>query len=584
MADKTILLDGNSLQLSEVINVGENGYKVEFEENIKSEIIAMRKQLEDQLRDFPEIKIYGTNRLHGDLKNLDVDYDIISSYQEKYVKVHNCATGKELPIAIVRAIMVLRLNSFAKMYSGMRWETIELLIEMLNKNITPIVLEEGSVGASGDLVPLAMIASAMIGLDEAEVYYKDKKMAAREALKLANLSPIQLGAKEAMGLTNGSNLITALGIFAWRDASNILKTASISGALSLEAIRGEKDAFDVILHHNRPHEGQMEIASQIRELIDGSQRMSPEAQLHPFTKERIYNKLIDIANKKSLTEEEKTSILALSENYKGEVRVQDRYSFRAIPQVHGPVYEALQYLEEVLFTESNSVTDNPLFKEVEVEEISSSLTPVALDKLKKANKTRIIKAYSGANFHGQVIAQAIDHAKIAMTTLGLLSDKRSFTLLHKALNYQLPADLAYNTKNADGGLMILQYAGAARAAENRILASPSSISSVATSANQEDYVSMGVNGALHMMKINANNQKILAIELLCALRAIQLTYNDLPSHLRELGEGTLKVYSYLSSDEKMSNKLEVWEDHYLRTDLEKMIEIVKENELLEIVS
>ncbi len=577
-----VRIDGSSLSLESIYKVAEEAAIVYIPDFIRDNIINLRQRLEAQLRDFPEIKIYGTNRLHGDLKHLDVDYDLISTYQEKYIKVHNCATGRELPIPVVRAIMLLRLNSFAKGYSGMRWETIELLMDMLNKGLTPVVLEEGSVGASGDLVPLAMIAAAMIGLPEAEIYLEKWKYSAADALQRADLKPVRLGAKEAMGLTNGSSLITALATFAVRDAENLLRTASLAGALSLEAIRGEKDAFDDILHNNRPHPGQLKIAREMQELIQGSKRMTPEAQLHPFTRKKTFNKLQKLSRHPELSEEERKTIDEIAQSFKGEVRVQDRYSFRAIPQVHGPVYEAIAALKTSLRIEANSVTDNPLFKEVSIEEIRPSISDEAYQKLLKAKKKTIIKAYSGANFHGQVIAQYIDQLKIALTSLGLLSDKRSFSLLDKALNYHLPPDLAYDTKNADGGLMILQYAGAARAAENRVLASPSSTTSVSTSANQEDYVSMGVNGAFHLKKIIDNNRKILAIELLCALRAIQLTDKDLPSHLRELGDGTSRIYQFLS--EHLGNGKEYLEDHYLRTDLQKMIYIVRKNELIKLLS
>lgn len=451
--------------------------------------------------------------------------------------------------------MVIRLNSFAKGLSGMRWETIKLMMDMLNNNVTPVVLEEGSVGASGDLVPLAMISAVMIGLDEAEAYFGDELLPAKEALKKAGLEPTRLGAKEAMGLTNGSNFIAAFSVFAVRDTENLIKHASIAGALSLEAIRGEKDAFSELINKNRRHSGQVKVASEIRNLIKDSKRMSPEAQTDSFTREDIYD-----------------------------VRVQDRYSFRAIPQVHGVVIEALERLKEVVNIEINSATDNPLFDEVDIEEMKVGIKNEIYEKLKNDRVKKLIKGFSGANFHGQPLATVIDYLKIAVTSLGLISDKRSFSLLSEELSYGLPADLAFSTKNADGGLMIVQYAGAARAAENRVLSTPSSVMSVSTAANQEDFVSMGANGALHLKKIIENTEKIIAIELLCALRGIQLTYDKLPESLRTLGRGTSKVFEYLSKNEKLKNTKDRLEDHYLRVDLEEMISILKSGWLVSLTN
>lgn len=552
---QTIILDGKSLKIEDVINIAENGCEVEISESIQEGIKENRAKLEAQLEKYPEIKIYGTNSLHGDLKHVDVDFGILEKYQEKFIKVHNCASGAPIPEKVVRAIMVIRLNSFAKGLSGMRWETIQLMLDMLNCGVTPVVLEEGSVGASGDLVPLAMIGAAMIGLKEAKAHYNSELLPAAEALNKAGLKPVKLGAKEAMGLTNGSNFIAAFSVFAIRDAENLIKHASLAGALSLEAIRGEKDAFSELINENRPHSGQLNIAEEIRNLIRNSKRISPEAQIHPFTGQEKYD-----------------------------VRVQDRYSFRAIPQVHGVVVEAIDRLKQVVEIEINSATDNPLFQEVGIEEMKVGIKDEIYGKLKSDNVTKLIKGFSGANFHGQPLATVIDYLKVAITSLGLISDKRSFSLLDERLSYGLPADLALSTKEADGGLMIVQYAGAARAAENRVLSTPSSVMSISTAANQEDFVSMGANGALHLKKIIENTEKIIAIELLCALKGLQLTFDKLPENLRSLGDGTGKIYSYLSEIEIFRKSDDRLADHYLMTDMDEMLKILKSGKLVDIVS
>ncbi len=536
---KTIYLTGENLTIEDVIEVAENGCLVDYPEDVKEKIKTSRQGLYKQLQEHPEIKIYGTNVLHGDMKDMSVPLDMIQEYQVKYMKVHNCATGKPLSIPVVRAMMVIRLNSFAKNLSCMRLETCQVMIDMLNKGVTPWVLEEGSVGASGDLIPLAMLGAVMIALPQAKAYYKGKLYGVKEegdaidggaakALQLAGLKPTVLGAKEAMGLTNGSSFICAGAIFQVRDSEILLRTASIASALSVEAIRGEKDAYSQLINDNRPHEGQVLIAKHMRKLVEGSERMSTDSQQ------------INLPGQTNAT-----------------VRVQDRYSFRSVPQVHGPAHEAIEKMRDVLTIEINSATDNPLFT---------------------VDDEGFFKAKSGANFHGQPLATVIDYLKIALTPLGLMSDKRCFSMLNYHLSYGLPANLAYDPASADGGLMITQYAGVARAGECRVLCSPASVMSLSTSANQEDFVSLGSIGVLHLYKIIYNIQVLLGIELLCALRGIQLTNKHLPEKLRKLGKGTTRVF----------DKLEdvfgpVGPDRYLRTDMEKAIELVTSGTLDDLV-
>ncbi len=535
--DKLIFLDGEHLTIEDVINIAENGYKVDFREETRRNIESLRKRLDEQLEKFPGRKIYGTNVLHGDLKDKQVPIELIENYQVKFMKVHNCGTGNPLPIAMVRAIMVIRLNSFAKNLSAMRMETCQSMIDLLNKNVTPWVLEEGSVGASGDLVPLAMIGAVLIGLPEAKAYYNGKLYGSKaegddedggslKAFAEAGLKPIRLGAKESMGLSNGSNFMAAGAVFAVRDAEMLLKNASIAASLSLEAIRGEKDAFSTLINDNRPHEGQKVISRHIRALIKGSGRTIKRAQRIKFP----------------------------GQTNAGD-RIQDRYSFRAVPQVHGPAYEAVKKLREVVAVEINSATDNPLFT---------------------IDKDGFFRAKSGANFHGQPLAAVIDYVKITLASLALVSDKRSFSMLDNRLSYGLPASLAYDTSKADGGLMITQYAGAARAAECRVLSTPSSVMSISTAANQEDFVSMGSIGILHLQKITRNVQIVLSIELLCALRGIQLTQNKLPRELQVLGRGTTRIYKILDKELGPAS-----EDRYLRTDMEKVITLVQSGKLVE---
>jgi len=525
-----IYLQGQGLTIDQVIDIAEGKSKVAFTDETRKNIQNFRAKLEKQLITHPDIPIYGVNVGCGDLKDQSLKAEAFEEYQLRYLKAHNCATGNPLPIPVVRAMMVIRLNSFAKELSGVQLSTCDALINMINLGVTPWILEEGSVGASGDLIPLAMMAASMVGLPDAKSYYQGELMPALDALKKAGLTPPHLGAKEAMALTNGTTFMTAMSIFALYDAWNLFYSASISAALSLEAIRGETRAFQHILHDHRPHDGQTVVAHHIRTLIKDSLRMTPEAQKLQFKHQSI------------------DTVKA---------RVQDRYSFRAVPQIHGPVYESLQAFQHVLEVEINSATDNPLL----------------------AEDNGMIEAYSGANFHGQPLAAIIDYVKITLTSLGLVSDKRSFSLLSKHLNYGLPTNLAINPAHGDTGLMIAQYLGASRVAECRVLSTPASITSVATSASQEDYVSMGSIGVVHLRKIIENLYTVLSIELLCSLRALQMTQDntclensDSSSDcniLKKLGNGTQKIYNFLNDEFPLSDS-----DTYLRIEIEKMKNIL----------
>ncbi len=527
---KNLILDGHSLTLESLQNIAK-GEHFTINEKTFVKIKSQRKMLEKQITNFPEVPIYGTNRLHGDLKDVAVPNDIIEEYQRKYIKVHNCGTGVPLSLFETRAIMTIRLNSFLKGRSGVSYAVCKMLFDLLNKGVTPWVLEEGSVGASGDLVPLAMVAAVMIGLPEAKAYYKGKLISAPEALRRAGLRPVTLGAKEAMGLTNGSNFIAGVAVLALLDAESLLHHASISMALSLEAIRGEKKAYmELVNELSERHPGQITIAKEIRKLIKGSKRTTKEAQEILFGHER---------NKE---------------------RVQDRYSFRCAPQIHGACYEAIQKLKETMTIEINSVTDNPLFD------------------FEKSKNGKIIFA-SGGNFHGQALATPIDYVKASLTSLSIAIDKRTFSLLDEQLSYGLPSDLAFDTSHADGGYMIAQYAGAARVAENRVLSTPASVMSVSTAANQEDVVSMGSIGAIHLRKVVKNLETLVAIELLCAIRGLQLTEHKLPKELQKLGEGTARAYALITK------ALPIYKgDVYIRDEIEKVRDLITSRKITTIIN
>jgi len=501
MIENNILyLDGLSLTIQNVYKAATVPLKVMLTDDSRLAIKSCREKLIRQIKNNPEQKIYGVNVGVGNLKDTYISPEESENFQVKYVKSHNCGTGEPLAQEVVRAMMIIRLNSFAHGVSAMQTETVEMIESLLNNDVIPLVLKEGSVGASGDLVPLAMIAGVMIGLPESKAWYKGQLLNAPEALKRAGITPVKLGFKEAMGLTNGTNFMSANSIFASIQARNLLKTANLAAAFSVEAIRGEKDAFNSFLAEKRPHQGLIATATEIRGHLKNSLRTTVDSQKIKFKGQ----------DPSTATE-----------------RVQDRYCFRAVPPVHGATLEALEKFDEVLTIEINSVTDNPLFEE----------------------KDDNLIFHSGSNFHGQPLAIVIDYLKLSLTSLSLISDKRSFSMLGKNLSFGLPSNLAISPEKGDSGLMLAQYSGASRAGENRVLSSPASVMSISTSAGQEDFVSMGSIGAVHLIKVLDNLKTVLAIELLCGLRALQMTNNKpgfLTGDLCRLGEGTGKLFDELN--------------------------------------
>ncbi|NLD26095.1 MAG: histidine ammonia-lyase, partial [Acholeplasmataceae bacterium] len=383
-----------------------------------------------------------------------------------------CGVGRHLNEETVRGIMLLRINALAKGFSGIRLKTVEQLLLYLNENIIPAIPEQGSLGASGDLAPLAHMGLSLLG--EGEVYYQGKLMKTIDALNFAGIKPLpELEAKEGLSLINGTQVMTAIGAFALFDGLDLLKTADIAGSLTLEALLGIRDAFDPEIHDARGQKGQIKAAKNIREL----------------TKESTY-----------LT-------------YQGEARVQDAYSLRCMAQVHGASRDALDYVLEKVEIEMNAATDNPLLFDDDL-------------------------VISGGNFHGEVLAQAFDFLKIALSEIANISERRIERLVNPALNCGLPAFLTPNP-GLNSGLMIVQYSAASLVSENKVLAHPASVDSIPSSGNQEDHVSMGTIAARQARDILTNAQKVVAMELFAACQAL-----DLRSP-KELGKGTKVAYNLI---------------------------------------
>ena len=417
--------------------------------------------------------VYGVTTGFGDLAHVRIEPGETAELQRNLVRSHAAGVGEPLPAEVVRAMLLLRASALAIGLSGIRPAVVELLIGMLNAGVHPVVPSRGSVGASGDLAPLAHLALVLIGEGEAWVGYEGPGPGG-EALERAGLAPLVLEAKEGLALLNGTQLMSGLATLALDDAERLAVAADVIGAMSLEAMLGTATAFDEALVRARPHPGQVTVAAHLRGLLAGSEIGASHAT-SPH-------------------------------------RIQEPYSLRCIPQVHGAVRDALDQLERVLTVEINSVTDNPL------------VFPTG-------------EVVSGGNFHGEPLALAIDYAKAAMVELASISERRTARLLDAHLS-DLPAFLT-DAPGLRSGLMISQYTAAALVSEMGVLAHPASVDSIPTSANQEDHVSMGATSALHLREVVDRTEAVLAIEALCAAQGL-----DYRAPLRP-GEGVAHAHERL---------------------------------------
>ena len=400
--------------------------------------------------------VYGVNTGFGDLSTVRIPPADLRALQRNLVRSHAVGVGDPLPIEAVRATMALKANNLAAGRSGVRKETLELLVDMLNRGVHPVMPMHGSVGASGDLAPLAHMALAMIG--EGEAIHDGKRKPAADALKHAGLRPIELAPKEGISLINGTQVMTGIGCLALHDAKVLATSADVVAALSAEALRSSDQPWDAAIHEERPHPGQRVVAANLRGLVAGSPIRESHREHDP--------------------------------------RVQDPYSVRCVPQVHGATRDALGYARKVVETELDSVTDNPLVF---------------------AEDGRIL---SGGNFHGQPVALALDLATIAVAALGDIAEARIDRLTNGHTS-GLPPFLTARP-GLHSGFMVAQYTAAALVAEDRLRALPASIQSIPTSAGMEDHVSMGLHAAHKLAAVVRNVRDILAIEALCAAQGLDL--------------------------------------------------------------
>lgn len=456
MTSKRILLDGDHLTLDDVAAVARGGVQAGLSPGAKKRMQKSRLWVERAVREHSVV--YGVTTGFGAFQDVSIAPDRLRELQRNLILSHCAGVGEPLPEEVVRAMMLLRANALAKGYSGIRVSTVERLLDMLNKLVHPIVPSQGSVGASGDLAPLSHVAAALIG--EGEAVYKGRRMSAAAAMKAAGIRPVVLEAKEGLALNNGTQAMTAIGVLAFHDAERLADIADIACAMSLEAVKGKSTPFAPRVHTVRPHAGQAASARNIRTMIKGS-------------------KLVDAADEDTRH------------------NVQDAYSIRCAPQVHGASRDALHHVRGVLEREINSATDNPLiFPEGNI-------------------------AYSAGNFHGQPVAIALDFLGLAVAELGNISERRTAKLLDKHHSNGLPPFLV-SDGGVRSGLMIGQYTAAALVSENKVLIHPASGDSIPTSANQEDHVSMGTIAARQTREIVTNVQRILAIELITAAEALEV--------------------------------------------------------------
>jgi histidine ammonia-lyase len=422
--------------------------------------------------------VYGVTTGFGALADRSIAPADVERLQQNLLVSHAVGVGEALPRDVVRAMLLLRANTLALGHSGARPLVVDRLLDFLRLGLHPVVPAQGSVGASGDLAPLAHLSLPLIGRGTVEL--DGREIPALEALREAGLEPLTLGPKEGLALLNGTQLMSALGALLLADADRLVRTASTVAAMSVEALLGTDVAFSAAYQLARPHPGQIAVAAQLRTLLRES---------------------------------------GLQASHHGSVhKVQDPYSLRCIPQVHGAVRDALGHLRRVLDIELNSATDNPLvFPGGGVADATAIATGGGL-------------VISGGNFHGEPIALALDFAKLALAELGSISERRTALLLDPHLNGGLPAFLA-PASGLESGMMLLQYTAAALASENKVLAHPASADSIPTSANQEDHVSMGPIAGRHARTVLDHVERILAIEALCAAQALDLRLAMLPGIL-----------------------------------------------------
>lgn len=497
---REITLATEGMTLEDLVVIARKEARVRLSEQAANKIVEAGNLVEKWVRDGRVV--YGVTTGFGALSDVVITRDETRQLQQNLLMSHAAGVGPVLDAETVRAVMALRVKDLARGNSGIRIRTVERLMDLLNGGVYPVVPEKGSVGASGDLAPLAHLALVLIG--QGEAFYHGDRLTGGEVLKRCGLAPLELQAGEGVALINGTQVMTAVGALATYDAIRLSKVADIAAAMSLEVLMGSRTEFNQRIHAARPHPGQAAAADNMERLTRQSEIIS---------------------------------------SHKDCSRVQDAYTLRCSPQVHGATRDALGYVRKVIETEMNSSTGNPL------------IFPETGDFL------------LGGNFHGQPVALALDFLCMAVSELACISERRVERLVNPFLS-GLPAFLV-DHGGLNSGFMIAQYTAAALVSENKILSHPACVDSIPTSANKEDHVSMGTISARKARDVVKNSENVLAIELLCAAQALDLFTNMKP------GQGTLAAYRAIRHAVPHLDK-----DRVLSPDIERVVGLIREGVLL----
>lgn len=497
-----VVITGEDLTLEQIVAVCREKATLELSEESKQSVLESRKIVDDLIAE--EKVVYGITTGFGKFSDVVISQDQCKELQKNLIITHAVGAGDPFSKDVARGIILLRVNNLAKGFSGIRLETLQTMIDMLNKGVTPVIPQKGSLGASGDLAPLSHMVLPMIGLGLAE--YEGEVLPGAEAMKRAGIPIIELSAKEGLALNNGTQAMTSAGSLALHDALTLVKVADIAAALCFEAQYGVVDALDHRVHDVRPHSGQLATARNLLRLLEGSKNTTRQ----------------------------------------GEIRVQDAYSLRCCPQIHGASKDAVNYVRDHVDIEINSVTDNPI--------------------IFKDDRAGI----SGGNFHGQPMALSFDFLKIAESELANVSERRIERLVNPAYS-GLPAFLTPNG-GVCSGFMIVQYSAAALVSENKVLAHPASVDSIPSSAGQEDHVSMGTIAARQAGEIGRNVRRVLAMELMVACQGIDMRGN------KGMGKGTQAAYDLVRK-----GCARLVEDRPLYEDINYCESIIEDGSLLKAV-
>jgi histidine ammonia-lyase len=514
-----LILNDNSLTIADIYSAATNPKaKIALAPSAKKAMQKSRALVEEWIRN--DEVIYGVTTGFGEFANVKISADKIELLQKNLIKSHAAGAGDPLPPEVVRAMMILRINALAKGFSGIRPETVEFIIKFFNAGLVPVIPSQGSVGSSGDLVQLAHLVLAFMGKGKTMINEQLTITSSLSALKKAKLKPLTLSAKEGLALINGTQMMTSFAALIIHEAKQLIKLADVSCALSVEALKGTDKAFDERIHNLRPYKGQLTSARNLRNLM----KESEIRESHRF----------------------------------GDDRVQDAYSLRCAPQVHGASRDALEYVESRIAIEINSANDNPL------------IFPKEGPARSEAKRTLSAggEHLEGGNFHGQPMALAMDFAAIALSELANISERRIERMVNGALS-RLPRFL---TKHGglNSGLMIAQYTAASLVSENKVLSHPASVDSIPTSANQEDHNSMGSIAAQKCWRVLKNAQTVIAIELLTAAQGVEF-HKPL-----KCGKGTNAAYKAIRKSIAPLEK-----DRLLHDDIQKALSLVKNGNVLE---